>query len=111
MKDDTTLDGYKYQSNLNEIDKSRQKTDEGGGKTHLNWVGEPAQGNGQRSPAVAAIIYVLKVSITFDGPSSLQTICGGSLKISSDSAAPAQCARGRRRRGPRPTPLSQSNFF
>ncbi|XP_026492675.2 lachesin-like [Vanessa tameamea] len=35
--------GTKYQSNLNEIDKGKQKSDEGGGKTHLNWVGGASQ--------------------------------------------------------------------
>lgn len=38
--------GTKYQSNLNEIDKGKQKTDEGGGKTHLNWVGGASQVTG-----------------------------------------------------------------
>ncbi|KAG7310719.1 hypothetical protein JYU34_003524, partial [Plutella xylostella] len=31
----------KYQSTLNEIEKGKQKPEEGGGKTHLNWVGDP----------------------------------------------------------------------
>lgn len=39
--------GTKYQSNLNEIDKGKQKTDEGGGKTHLNWVGGASQVTGE----------------------------------------------------------------
>ncbi|KAI5640530.1 immunoglobulin i-set domain-containing protein [Phthorimaea operculella] len=38
--------GTKYQSTLNEIDKGKQKTDEGGGKTHLNWVGGASQVTG-----------------------------------------------------------------
>lgn len=39
--------GTKYQSNLNEIDKGKQKTDEGGGKSHLNWVGGASQVTGE----------------------------------------------------------------
>lgn len=39
--------GTKYQSNLNEIEKGKQKPDEGGGKTHLNWVGGASQVTGE----------------------------------------------------------------
>lgn len=38
--------GTKYQSNLNEIDKGKQKTDEGGGKMQHNWVGGASQVTG-----------------------------------------------------------------
>ncbi|XP_014356151.1 lachesin [Papilio machaon] len=41
--------GNKYQSNMNEIERresGKQKTDEGGGKSHLNWVGGASQVTG-----------------------------------------------------------------
>lgn len=39
--------GTKYQSNLNEIDKGKQKTDEGGGKMQHNWAGGASQVTGE----------------------------------------------------------------
>lgn len=48
--------GTKYQSNLNEIDKGKQKPDEGGGKTHLNWVGGASQVTGNLMEDLVSII-------------------------------------------------------
>ncbi|XP_026320045.1 lachesin-like isoform X2 [Hyposmocoma kahamanoa] len=57
--------GTKYQSNLNEIDKGKQKPDEGGGKTHLNWVGGASQVTGdadwRRSHLWSLILFIIPV--------------------------------------------------
>lgn len=40
--------GTNYKSNLNEIDKGKQKPDEGGGKNNFNWAQGASQVTGDK---------------------------------------------------------------